>query len=106
MSDTVELVSVPLELLDASPDQNRSVFDPEYLAGLAQSIRENGVLMPVVVRRAGSRFVLVAGECRTRASRMAGLATIPARVLEADDGAALLGTLIENVTRKDPDPID
>lgn len=102
MSETL----IPLDKLDASPDQNRTVFDADYLAGLADSIRAHGVLTPVVVRQSGDRFTLVAGECRTRAARMAGLSEIPARVIDVSDASALLGTLIENVARRDPDPID
>jgi ParB family chromosome partitioning protein len=101
-----ELVSVPLELVDASPDQNRTVFDPDKLAGLAQSILANGLLTPIVVRRAGLRFVLVAGERRTRAARSIGLSCLPAHVIESSDHDALIGTLVENVSRDDPDPID
>ena len=107
MTQTDRLERVPLAQIDVSADQNRTVFDERYLGELAASIAENGVLTPISVRPGvEGRFVLVAGECRTRAARLAGLETIPAYVRELDDASALVGTLVENVARRDPDPID
>ena len=67
-----------VDLIDPNPDQPRRIFDSEQLERLADSIRQHGVLQPVVVRRVGSRYQLVVGERRWRATQQAGLATIPA----------------------------
>ena len=76
---------IPVDAIDPNPDQPRRVFDTEQLATLADSIRQHGVLQPVVVRRAGDRYELVVGERRWRATRAAGHATIPAVVADVDD---------------------
>lgn len=116
LSDACELVMVPLDVLDVSPDQNRESFDPGELEELARSIAELGLQQPVRVRRQGSRFVLVAGERRSRAYRLladgldgidpAPFSAIPATVSVADDVSAALGTLAENLTRVDPSPLE
>jgi ParB family chromosome partitioning protein len=97
---------VPIDAIDPNPEQPRRVFDPEELQGLADSIRRHGVLQPVVVRRAGERYELVVGERRWRASRAAGLATIPAVVADLEDRARLEVALVENVQRRDLNPIE
>jgi ParB family transcriptional regulator, chromosome partitioning protein len=90
----------------ANPDQPRRVFEPAALDVLAESIRVHGVLQPVVVRRAGDRYELVVGERRWRASKQAGLASIPAVVLEIDPRDRLEVALVENVQRRDLNPIE
>lgn len=107
-SDVGTLEPIRLDQIDASPDQNRTVFPADHIESLAASIRASGVLVPIKVRRNGARYLLVAGECRTRAARLAGLEAIPAIVEPAgrDDAASLLETLAENVGRRDPDPVD
>lgn len=97
---------LPLELIDPNPDQPRRIFDPEHLERLADSIRQHGVLQPVVVRRAGSRYQLVVGERRWRATQQAGLATIPAVIAEVDERDRLELALIENIQRHDLNPIE
>jgi ParB family chromosome partitioning protein len=92
--------------IDPNPDQPRRAFEPEALAALAESIRVHGVLQPVVVRRAGDRYELVVGERRWRASKQAGLASIPAVVLEIDPRDRLEVALVENVQRRDLNPIE
>jgi len=92
--------------IDPNPDQPRRVFESDALDALAQSIRVHGVLQPVVVRRAGDRFELVVGERRWRASKQAGLASIPAVVLEIDPRDRLEVALVENVQRRDLNPIE
>jgi ParB family chromosome partitioning protein len=92
--------------IDANPDQPRRVFEPAALEALAESIRIHGVLQPVVVRRAGDRYELVVGERRWRASKLAGLASIPAVVLEIDPRDRLEVALVENVQRRDLNPIE
>lgn len=97
---------LPLELIDPNPDQPRRIFDPEHLQRLADSIRQHGVLQPVVVRRAGSRYQLVVGERRWRATQQAGLVTIPAVIAEVDEQDRLELALIENIQRHDLNPIE
>jgi ParB family transcriptional regulator, chromosome partitioning protein len=89
-------------LIEANPFQPRQVFSEEELENLASSLREHGVLQPVLVRPiAENRFQLIAGERRWRASQRAGLATIPAIVRDVDDQSALELAIIENVQRHD-----
>jgi ParB family chromosome partitioning protein len=92
--------------IDPNPDQPRRVFEPGALDALAESIRVHGVLQPVVVRRAGTRYELVVGERRWRASKRAGLRTIPAVVLEIDPRDRLEVALVENIQRNDLNPIE
>jgi ParB family chromosome partitioning protein len=97
---------LPVDAIDPNPDQPRRHFEAEQLRALADSIRENGVLQPVVVRRAGDRYELVVGERRWRASREAGHATIPAVIADVDAGDRLALALIENVQRRDLNAIE
>ncbi|MDH3729654.1 MAG: ParB/RepB/Spo0J family partition protein [Acidimicrobiia bacterium] len=93
--------SIPLEQVSPNPDQPRRNFDDAALDGLAASIREVGVLQPVVVAETADGYVLVAGERRWRAARMAGLLEIPAVVRDAQESGTLSEALIENVQRED-----
>lgn len=95
------LLEVPVSAIQPNPRQPRVDFPEESLAALARSIREVGVLQPVVVRRRDSGYELVAGERRVRAAKLAGLATIPAIVREGDDTESLREALIENIHRDD-----
>ncbi|MFZ1928831.1 MAG: ParB/RepB/Spo0J family partition protein [Candidatus Sulfotelmatobacter sp.] len=97
-----------LELIEKNPYQTRYVFDEEMLGELADSIRENGVVQPVVVRPAeeAGRYVLVLGERRLRASKMAGKQTIPALVRRLSPQQAAEMTVLENVQREDLNPIE
>ncbi|MBI2776260.1 MAG: ParB/RepB/Spo0J family partition protein [Chloroflexi bacterium] len=98
---------VPVERIMPNPQQPRLAFDPTSLEELAASIREHGVLQPILVRPLGNnQFQLVAGERRWRASKAAGLATIPALVEEIDDDTALEISIIENLQREDLSPLD
>lgn len=97
---------LPISQIEANPNQPRTSFNDETIRELADSIREVGVVQPVLVRRAGGRYELVAGERRLRAARMAGINNIPALVREADDGESLELALIENINREDLNPID
>ena len=97
---------IPVDAIDPNPEQPRRVFDPEEIRGLADSIRRHGVLQPVVVQRAGDRYELVVGERRWRASREAGLATIPAVIADLEDRARLEVALVENIQRRDLNPIE
>ncbi len=101
--------SVPrirVDLIDPNPDQPRRVFDPARIEDLARSIVRSGLLQPVVVRRAGDRYELIVGERRWRASRQAGLESIPAVVADVDAGDRLELAIVENVQRHDLNPIE
>jgi len=98
---------IPLERIEPNPDQPRTIFDESALAELANSIREHGVLQPILVRPLGeSRYQLVAGERRWRASKQAGLKAIQALVEEIDDDTALEIAIIENLQREDLSPLE
>lgn len=98
---------IELDSIRPNPYQPRKVFDAEGLEELRDSIRTHGLLQPIVVRRAGQGFELVSGERRCRASRLAGLARIPAIVRESVTDAEMLElALVENVQRKDLDPLE
>ena len=102
-----ELLHLPVEAVHPNPRQPRKRFEPEATAGLAASMRHQGVLQPVVVRpRPDGGYELVAGERRWRAAREAGLPTLPAVVREAGDRDALLLGLVENVAREDLSPVE
>jgi ParB family chromosome partitioning protein len=103
----VELAHVPLEQIHANPRQPRKRFDHEATAGLAESIRHQGIVQPVVLRpRLEGGYELIAGERRWRAAREAGMATVPAVIREADDRETLLIGLVENVAREDLSPVE
>ena len=96
-----ELLHLPVESVHPSPRQPRRRFEPEAAAGLAASVRLQGVLQPIVVRRrTEGGFELIAGERRWRAARAAGIPTLPALVRDVDDGDSLLLGLVENVARE------
>lgn len=98
----------PIELIRRNPDQPRRAFSEAELESLAASIREKGVLQPILIRPApnGDGFQIVAGERRWRASQRAGLTAIPAVVRELDDRQVLEIAIIENVQRADLNPIE
>jgi ParB family chromosome partitioning protein len=89
-----------------SPLQPRKVFRPEELAELVDSIREKGIIQPLIVRKVGAKYELIAGERRWRASEEAGLATLPVIVREASNRDVLELALIENLQRADLSPIE
>ena len=91
---------VPVNLIDPSPYQARKEIAPEHLSELAESIRSEGLLQPVVVRKAGDRFQLIAGERRWRAFQMLKIRAIPARVVEASNASSAALGLIENLQRE------
>jgi ParB family chromosome partitioning protein len=97
---------VPTDLIDPSPLQPRSVFDEAKLDELARSISANGVVQPVLLRRRGARFELIAGERRWRAAIRAGLTQIPAVLRNVSDDKVLEIALIENIQREDLNPIE
>lgn len=105
--DRSRVRQIPVANIEPNPDQPRLAFQQELLDELSASIREHGVLQPVLVRPLGvNRFQLIAGERRWRASRAAGLDAIPALVEEMDDETALEIAIIENLQREDLSPLD
>jgi ParB family chromosome partitioning protein len=97
---------VPLERIRPNPFQPRSDFADGEIAALAESIRLAGVLQPLVLRPRNGHFEIVAGERRFRAARQAGLASVPAVVRDVPDGSMLLWALVENLQRRDLNPMD
>jgi ParB family chromosome partitioning protein len=97
---------VAIDLIDPSAVQPRSVFNDAKLEELAKSIASNGVVQPVLLRRKGARYELIAGERRWRAAQLAGLTKVPAVVREVPDDQVLEIALIENLQREDLNPIE
>ncbi|MFR0688953.1 ParB/RepB/Spo0J family partition protein [Enterobacterales bacterium AE_CKDN230030158-1A_HGKHYDSX7] len=105
--DSKELQHLPLDLIQRGKYQPRRDMDPQALEELAQSIKAQGVMQPIVVRPIGKgRFEIIAGERRWRATQQAGLDKIPALVREVPDEAAIAMALIENIQREDLNPIE
>ncbi|MEP6973088.1 MAG: ParB/RepB/Spo0J family partition protein [Actinomycetota bacterium] len=100
------LLEVPVNAVSPNPKQPRTRFDDEAISHLATSIREVGILQPIVVRKSGAGYELIAGERRLRAAKLAGLATIPVVVRDTDDADTLREALIENIHREDLGPIE
>jgi len=104
---SVGVKSIALDRIEPNPNQPRTIFDEAALEELASSIREHGVLQPILVRPLGeNRYQLVAGERRWRASKLAGLTTLHALVEEIDDDTALEIAIIENLQREDLSPLE
>ena len=99
-------VSLPLDSISANPYQARREFDDVRLSELADSIRQHGVLSPVLVRRLGEGYQLVAGERRARAARLAGITEIPAFIRELSEREMMEISLIENIQRQDLNPVE
>src|SRR5438477_8420289 len=97
---------IPLEKVIPNPGQPRMTWHEDTLAELAASIREHGVLQPILVRPAGDEYEIIAGERRWRASKLAGKETVPAIVERFDDAPGLEIALIENLQREDLSPLD
>jgi len=97
---------LPIDAVQANPLQPRTIFEPAKLEELAASIRANGVIQPIVVRKLGEGFQIVAGERRWRASKLAGLAEVPVVVQDVADPQMLELALIENIQREDLNPME
>jgi ParB family transcriptional regulator, chromosome partitioning protein len=100
------LMQIRVDQVEANPNQPRKAFDSNALEELSASIRSSGLIQPVVVRRQGSGFQLIAGERRWRAARHAGLTQIPAIVREVTDAESLELALVENLLREDLNPME
>lgn len=98
--------SLPITSIVTNPDQPRKSFDETQLSELSDSIKQNGVLQPILVRKKGDKYEIVAGERRYQASKLAGLKEIPAIVREIDDAEVFQLALIENLQRSDLTPIE
>ena len=97
---------IAIDQIDVNPNQPRKIFDSEALDELSASIRSSGVIQPIVVRRHGPGYQLIAGERRWRAARQAGLTRIPAVIREATDAQSLEIALVENLLREDLNPME
>jgi ParB family chromosome partitioning protein len=99
-------VELPIDSIAPNPHQPRKDFDDKALQDLAASLRQSGVLQPVVVRRFGDGYQLVVGERRWRAAKLAGITRIPAVIREASDAESLELALVENLLREDLNPME
>lgn len=99
--ESADLLRLAVDRIDPNPFQPRRHFDPAEVAALADSIRQHGMLQPIIVRAAGDRYQLIAGERRLRASIEAKLAEIPARVMILDDRRVSELAMVENLQRED-----
>jgi ParB family chromosome partitioning protein len=95
-----------IERIVHNPYQPRKTFDKEELSALSASVREHGILQPLVVRQVGEQFQLVAGERRLRAAQEAGLTAVPVRIVDFNDQQVLEAALVENIQRTDLNPIE
>lgn len=102
----MEFKLLPLDEVFPNPNQPRKIFDKQALEELAQSIKENGILQPVLVRQIGKSYQIVSGERRYRASKIAGLKHLPAVVRKLNEEQTLLAGLIENIQRQDLNPVE
>ena len=100
------IIEISLETIQVNPYQPRTYFDEESLRELASSIKELGVIQPITVRKIGDSFQLVSGERRFRASKLIGNKSIPAYIRTANDQEMLEMALVENIQRKNLDPIE
>jgi ParB family chromosome partitioning protein len=100
------VLEVKINDVEPNQDQPRKVFDQEKLEALAQSIKDHGVVQPILVRKEGQRYIIVAGERRWRASKIAGLKTIPVVVKDLSSREVMEIALIENLQREDLNPIE
>lgn len=98
---TEQIISVPMDEILANPEQPRKVFYDEAIEELSGSIKEYGVLQPIILKHSGDGYTIIAGERRFRAARMAGLSEIPAVIKSMEDQEAALISLVENVQRED-----
>jgi ParB family transcriptional regulator, chromosome partitioning protein len=105
-NETTDLIHIAVDQIDANPFQPRRQFDSAEISALADSLRQHGMLQPVLVRPAGERYQLIAGERRLRASIEAQLHEVPARVLALDDQRVFELAMVENLQREDLNAVD
>jgi ParB family chromosome partitioning protein len=104
--DSNSITKIDMNLIKANDGQPRKNFDEEKIEELAESIKEHGVIQPIVLKKEGDTYTIVAGERRWRASKSAGLKEIPAVIMELTDKQVLEISLIENIQREDLNPIE
>ena len=102
----IKIINIPISKIVPNPQQPRQHFDDKSLAGLVESIKEHGIIQPLIVAPKGDGYELIAGERRWRASNIAGLKTVPVIVREASEQKKLELALIENIQRQDLNPIE
>ncbi len=100
------VVEINIDLIEANPNQPRKIFDPTSLQELADSIAVHGVIMPIVVNKKGNKYMIIAGERRWRASKIAGMKTVPSIIKEYNERQVKEISLIENLQREDLNPIE
>lgn len=105
-TDTISSMTVRLSEIEPNRDQPRKVFNEESITSLAESIKEHGMLQPILVRPLGSGYQIIAGERRWRAARMLGLSEVPVQIREMDDQQAMQIALIENLQRENLNPVE
>jgi ParB family chromosome partitioning protein len=107
VDNSQKIVELSVDLIDPNPFQPRTVFSDEELVELAETIEQHGLIQPIVVRKVGDRYQIISGERRTRATKLAGMATIKAQVYEnLDDKTMAEWALIENIQRVDLNPVE
>lgn len=106
IGDNSGIKEIPISIIDPNPEQPRSEFDPQALNDLAESLRVHGLLQPILVRPAGERYYVIAGERRLRAAKIAGLTTINCIVQLCSDQEMAERALIENIQRADLSPVE
>lgn len=102
-AELAKVVDIPVGLISPNPDQPRKRFAPDALTCLAKSISQDGVIQPLTVRRSGEGYVLVSGERRLRAARLAGCRSVPCVVVKITDKRSAVVALVENLQRADLD---
>jgi ParB family transcriptional regulator, chromosome partitioning protein len=106
VSSPANPIDVPLDLIQHNPYQPRKSFDADELAALCTSVKSLGILQPLVVRKMGEQYQLIAGERRLRAAHDAGLAAVPVRIVDFNDQQIIEAALVENIHRTDLNPIE
>ena len=106
VQDTSDVLRVPVDLVEPNPFQPRMSFDPEALQELSESIRTFGLIQPITVRKRGTKYQIISGERRFRASILAGMDMIPAYIRDANDQGMLEMAIVENIQRENLDPIE
>lgn len=106
MHSATSIMEVPIDKIVTNPYQPRTTFDEEALEELAESIRTLGLIQPITVRQIGGKFQIISGERRFRASKMAGLSTIPAYIIKTDDQGLIEMAIVENIQRENLNVIE
>lgn len=104
--DRTYVIDVAIDKISGNPDQPRKTFDPHSLKELSESIKEKGIIQPILVEKSGGSYIIIAGERRYRASKLAGLTEIPVIVKDFSENEKLEIALIENIQREDLNPVE